>query len=211
MTVRVVRGPGGELLPDLYGKLPGRGAHLCPDFACFEKATEKNSFSRSLRAPTRIEDPAKLFEVVLESSRNQIRAILSTAARSAWLIAGRTNVDNALRNKQVALLVLATDASASLVGEIVDKAKSGKVRCHSILTVSDLSRFHRGKPLAVLGIRHRGLARRLNTEIIKAFALTTSAEKTENRLATAGHGQLTVPAVRGKIRERNSGTSGARS
>lgn len=211
MTIRLVRGPGGELLPDLYGKLPGRGVHLCPDFACFEKAAESNSFSRSLRAPTRIDDPAKLFEVVLESSLDQVRAILSTAARSALLVAGRTNVRNALHNKQLALVVLAADASPSLAEETIKSAKSVKVPCHSILTVSDLSRFHRGKPLAVLGIRHRGLARRLDSEISKAYALTISAEKTKKRLATARHGQLTVPSVRGKMHKRPSGTSGARS
>ena len=211
MTVRLVCGPGGELLPDLYGKLPGRGVHLCPDFTCFEKAAKNNSFSRSLRAPTRIDDPTKLFEVVLESSRDQVRAILSTATRSAWLIAGRTNVRNALGNRKVALVVLAEDASQSLAEDIIKCAKNVNIPCHSILKISDLSHFHRGKPLAVLGIRHRGLARRLDAEISKAYALTTSAEKTKKRLATARHGQLTAPSGRGKMHKRTSGASGAHS
>jgi predicted RNA-binding protein YlxR (DUF448 family) len=87
-----VRSPEGKLLPDLYGKLPGRGVHLCPDFNCFRQAVENNSFSRSFRAPTRVDDAAALFEVTLESSRDQVRAMLSTAVRSGWLLAGRTAV-----------------------------------------------------------------------------------------------------------------------
>ncbi len=214
-AVRLVLGPQGELLPDLYSKLPGRGVHLCPDFACFQKAADNNSFSRSLRAPARIEDPRKLFDTVLESSRDQVRAILSTAVRSGWLLAGRTEVESALERKKLALVILATDASTSLRREVLASANSGNVPCRTLLTVSDLSRFHRGKPLAVLGISHRGLARRLDREVSKASAMTISINPTQKHLAnaraTAKHGQLTAPSVRGKMHKRRPGASGARS
>ena len=177
-TIRLVRSPEGKLMPDLYGKLPGRGVHLCPDFACFKKAVENNSFSRSLRAPARVDDAAALFKLSLESSREQVRAMLSTAVRSGWLLAGRTAVREALNSRTAALVVLAQDAQPALQREITASAKTGNIPCHKVLTVTDLSRYHRGKPLAVLGIRHRGLARRLDTEISKTYALTTSAEKT---------------------------------
>ena len=121
-TIRLVRGPDGKLLPDLYGKLPGRGVHLCPDFACFQSAAENNSFSRSFRAPTRVDDVLALFEVALESSRDQVRAILSAAVRSGWLIAGRTAVREAMEHNQLALVILAVDASRSLRQEITTKA-----------------------------------------------------------------------------------------
>jgi predicted RNA-binding protein YlxR (DUF448 family) len=173
-----VRSPEGKLLPDLYGKLPGRGVHLCPDFNCFRQAVENNSFSRSFRAPTRVDDAAALFKVTLESSRDQVRAMLSTAVRSGWLLAGRTAVREALQNHGVALVLLAHDAQPALQREMAAGAQAGNIPCHTALTVADLSRYHRGKPLAVLGIRHRGLARRLDMEISKEYALTTSAEKT---------------------------------
>jgi predicted RNA-binding protein YlxR (DUF448 family) len=177
-TIRLVRSPEGKLMPDLYGKLPGRGVHICPDFNCFRKAVENNSFSRSLRAPTRVDDAATLFKLALESSREQVRAMLSTAVRSGWLLAGRTAVREALKTRSAALVVLAQDAQPALKREISAGARAGNVPCRSVLTVADLSHYHRGKPLAVLGISHRGLARRLDTEIVKEYALTTSAEKT---------------------------------
>jgi uncharacterized protein len=36
--VRVVRTPGGEVRVDLGGKLSGRGAYVCPDPACVDRA-----------------------------------------------------------------------------------------------------------------------------------------------------------------------------
>ena len=177
-TIRLVRGPKGELLPDLYGKIPGRGAHLCPDFGCFRRAVENNAFSRSFRAPTRVKDAAALFETVLESSRDQIRAMLGTAVRSGWLLAGRTAVREALETRSVALVILAIDAQQALRRKISAEAQAANIPCQTVLTVADLSRYHRGKPLAVLGISHRGLARRMNSEISKEYALTTSVEKT---------------------------------
>jgi predicted RNA-binding protein YlxR (DUF448 family) len=207
--VRLVLGPDGKLLPDLYGRLPGRGIHLCPDFACFKKAAENNSLSRSLRTSARIEDVTRLFEIVLESSRDQVRAILSTAARSGCLLAGRSNVQKALEKRQLALVVLAEDASASLRRETISRAEGKNIPCHTLLTVADLSRYHRGKPLAVLGIRHRGLARRLDLEMSKACALIISLDPTGKHLAKSRNGQLTVPPVRGKMHKRSSGASGA--
>ena len=177
-TIRLVRSPKGQLLPDLYGKLPGRGVHLCPDFTCFRQAVENNSFSRSFRAPTRVDDATALFMLALKSSRDQVRAMLSTAVRSGWLQAGRTAVREALNDRTTALVVLARDSKPELRREISASAQAGKIPCHTALTIADLSRYHRGKPLAVLGIRHRGLARRLDVEITKEYALTTSAEKT---------------------------------
>jgi predicted RNA-binding protein YlxR (DUF448 family) len=177
-TIRLVRSPEGQLLPDLYGKLPGRGVHLCPDLACFRQAVESNSFSRSFRAPTRVDDASALFRLALESSRDQVRAMLSTAVRSGWLLAGRTAVREALQTRGVALVLLAQDAQPALLREIAAGAQAENIPCHRALSVADLSRYHRGKPLAVLGIRHRGLARRLDVEITKEYALTSSAEKT---------------------------------
>lgn len=177
-TIRLVRSPEGQLLPDLYGKLPGRGAHLCPDINCFRQAVENNSFSRSFRAPTRIDDATALFALALKSTRDQVRAMLSTAVRSGWMLAGRTAVREALSKHSAALVVLALDAQPALQREMAANARAGNIPCRQVLTMADLSRFHRGKPLAVLGISHRGLARRLDMEISKEYALTTSAEKT---------------------------------
>ena len=49
--IRVVRGTDGQISVDLTGKLNGRGAYLCPDVACLQKARKAKSLDRSLDTP----------------------------------------------------------------------------------------------------------------------------------------------------------------
>ena len=49
--MRVVRTADGELKQDLTGKLSGRGAYLCRDAACMNKAIKIRALERALEAP----------------------------------------------------------------------------------------------------------------------------------------------------------------
>ncbi len=49
--IRVVRGTDGNVSLDFSGKLPGRGAYLCPDPECLKKAQRAKSLERSLEVP----------------------------------------------------------------------------------------------------------------------------------------------------------------
>lgn len=46
--IRVVKNKEGELSIDLVGKKPGRGAYVCKDVACLEKAYKTKRLSRNL-------------------------------------------------------------------------------------------------------------------------------------------------------------------
>ncbi|MEP6464076.1 MAG: YlxR family protein [Frankiaceae bacterium] len=48
VRVVVVR---NQLVPDLRGRLPGRGAHIHPDPGCLDLAERRQAFSRALRRP----------------------------------------------------------------------------------------------------------------------------------------------------------------
>ncbi len=47
--VRVVRTVSGQIEVDLTGKKSGRGAYLCKNADCWEKALQKSSLSRALK------------------------------------------------------------------------------------------------------------------------------------------------------------------
>lgn len=49
--IRVVRSPEGEVSLDFRGKLPGRGAYVCPDAACLAKARKAKALERAFSAP----------------------------------------------------------------------------------------------------------------------------------------------------------------
>ena len=44
---RIVRSPEGEISLDLKGKAPGRGAYICPDRACLERARKSKALNRA--------------------------------------------------------------------------------------------------------------------------------------------------------------------
>lgn len=49
--IRVVKTPEGEIKVDFTGKLNGRGAYICKDIECLEKAVKQKSLSRAFECP----------------------------------------------------------------------------------------------------------------------------------------------------------------
>ncbi len=47
--IRVVRNQEGIISIDLKGKAPGRGAYICPQTQCFEKAKKTKAFHRAFQ------------------------------------------------------------------------------------------------------------------------------------------------------------------
>lgn len=45
--IRVVRSPEGEVSLDFKGKLPGRGAYVCPQATCLAKARKSRALERA--------------------------------------------------------------------------------------------------------------------------------------------------------------------
>ncbi len=56
--IRVVKSPDGEICLDFKGKLPGRGAYLCPQAGCLQRARKIRALERAFSAPI----PPEVFE-----------------------------------------------------------------------------------------------------------------------------------------------------
>ena len=56
--IRVVKSPDGAISLDFRGKVPGRGAYLCPDAACLKRAIKAKALERAfdLAIPQEIYD-----------------------------------------------------------------------------------------------------------------------------------------------------------
>lgn len=67
--VRIVRSPQGEISFDPTGKRSGRGAYLCPDEACFDRALHSRTLAAALKSDVSEQDVASL--------RAELRALLS--------------------------------------------------------------------------------------------------------------------------------------
>lgn len=58
--VRVVRNAQGEFSLDLKGKAPGRGAYICPNTQCLEKAKKSKGLERSFKSAV----PLEVYETI---------------------------------------------------------------------------------------------------------------------------------------------------
>ena len=56
--IRVVRSPEGTISLDFKGKLPGRGASVCPDPACLAKARKSRALERAFETAI----PAEVYD-----------------------------------------------------------------------------------------------------------------------------------------------------
>ena len=69
--VRVVRSENGEFSVDFTGKKPGRGAYICPNLECLEKAKKSKGLERSFKTPVPAEVYEKLREELLNADGEQ--------------------------------------------------------------------------------------------------------------------------------------------
>lgn len=60
--IRIVRNPEQGIIVDETGKAHGRGAYLCKDLACWQRALAQNSLARALKGPISAEDDRRLKE-----------------------------------------------------------------------------------------------------------------------------------------------------
>jgi predicted RNA-binding protein YlxR (DUF448 family) len=58
--IRVVRSPEGEVSLDFKGKLPGRGAYVCPSPECLARVRKSRALERAFSAQL----PAEVYEAL---------------------------------------------------------------------------------------------------------------------------------------------------
>ena len=71
--IRLVRTPAGEVEPDPTGKRPGRGAYLCHNPECWERAIKKGRLENTLRTRLSAND----LEAILQFKAERLGAEVS--------------------------------------------------------------------------------------------------------------------------------------
>lgn len=112
--IRIVKSPEGRAVIDVMKKLQGRGAYICPDSECIERAKKSGSLAHSLGVAVNpefwdeLQEYAKTFRV---NPALKIRSILGLSRKSGNLIIGYDNID---RVKRDVLVLTASDCSESV-------------------------------------------------------------------------------------------------
>ena len=107
--LRFVVSPGGEAVPDLKRKLPGRGLWITATRASLDEAVQRKVFARGFKRDVRVAaDLAAQTERLLERSALDALAI---AGKSGNVLTGFAKVEAALAHEEVVALIHAADAS----------------------------------------------------------------------------------------------------
>lgn len=65
--IRIVRAPDAEVLIDLTGKMPGRGAYVCGQSACMLKMPKKRALDRALNVKVQ----QSVYEQLTQHAQNE--------------------------------------------------------------------------------------------------------------------------------------------
>ena len=109
--IRIVRSPEGKPVIDIMKKLPGRGAYICPDSDCIDRARKSGSLAHAIGAVTddsfwpELEEHAKTFGV---NPGLKARSVLGLARKSGTLIIGTDNIE---RERRKLLVMTSSDCS----------------------------------------------------------------------------------------------------
>jgi len=116
--LRFVLDPERRLVPDLQGKLPGRGMWLSARADVLERAVTRGAFAKAARGTVHL--PPDLRARIEDGLRRRVRDLVGFARRSGQAVCGREAVREWLQTGKAGLLVEASDGSpaerARLVG-----------------------------------------------------------------------------------------------
>ena len=107
--IRFVVGPDAQIVPDIAGKLPGRGIYVAASRTALETAINKKLFARGAKQPVVLPD-----DLVNEVERQLARRVVDLIAlsrKSGKAVAGYEKVKGWLQMEEAQVLVQAVDGS----------------------------------------------------------------------------------------------------
>ena len=107
--IRFVVGPDNQVVPDVLGKLPGRGIYVTADRAVLDKA-QKGQFARSAKQPVTVSDG--LADEVERQLARRVIDLIALARKAGLAVCGFEKVKGWLSGpERIRVLVQASDGS----------------------------------------------------------------------------------------------------
>ena len=131
--IRFALSPDGVVVPDILGRLPGRGIHVTARRVALEAAVKKNLFTRAARRPVMLPpgpDGApmtgpQLAEAVEALLARRVVDLLSLARKAGEAVTGYEKVKEWLVSGQAKVLIQASDGSDRGKAKLRPPAKTG--------------------------------------------------------------------------------------
>ena len=107
--IRFVVGPDAQIVPDIAGKLPGRGIYVAADRAALDTAVQKKLFARGAKQPVQV--PDGLVDEVEKQLARRVVDLIALSRKSGSALAGYEKVKNMLQMEEAQALIQASDGS----------------------------------------------------------------------------------------------------
>jgi uncharacterized protein len=107
--IRFVVGPEGQVVPDVLGRLPGRGMYVEANTASIDKAAKKNLFTRAAKQPVTV--PDGMVALIEGQLTRRVTDLLSMARKAGDAVTGYEKVKDMLAKGQARVLIQASDGS----------------------------------------------------------------------------------------------------
>jgi hypothetical protein len=157
--IRFVVGPDGTVVPDIDGKLPGRGLWVTAERAVLHRAVAKNAFARAARRQVSV--PADLVARTEALLERRVVDLLSLARGAGAAVAGFVKVEDRLRHDGAALVFAARDGAADGKGKIARMAVRAGARIVEAVDAATLGRAFGRDAVVHAAVSAGGLADRL--------------------------------------------------
>lgn len=132
--IRFVVGPDGQVVPDVLGRLPGRGMYVEAVATSIDKAAKKNLFSRAAKQPVVV--PDGLAALIEGQVTRRVTDLLSMARKAGDAVTGYEKVKDMLAKGQARVLLQASDGSER--GKTKLRAPEGDNRFIGCLTAREM-------------------------------------------------------------------------
>jgi predicted RNA-binding protein YlxR (DUF448 family) len=134
--IRFVIGPGGEAVPDLKRKLPGRGVWVTATQDALGDAIKRKAFARGFKREVRL--PADLLSRTERLLERSVLDALAIAGQASQVATGFAKVETALAHDAVVALLHAVEAAPDGVRKL-DAARCRRPRGGSIAVIRILT------------------------------------------------------------------------
>ncbi|UWQ62490.1 RNA-binding protein [Leisingera caerulea] len=157
--IRFVMGPEGQVVPDVMGKLPGRGVYVASSRAALEAAVKKKLFARGFKSQVQVS--AGLAGEVEDQVVRRLVGLISLARKSGDAVAGYEKVKDWLAKEQARVLIQASDGSGRGKSKLSTPYKGKFIGC---LTADELGMAFGRQTVIHAALASGGLSKRVVDE-----------------------------------------------
>lgn len=137
---------------------------------CLERAL-RGGFARSFKGRVEAPSLSELVEQLREAITRRLRETIQTGARARHLAIGQAAVSEAMREGELALLLLAADATASTAGKYASNAERKGIPAREDIEGATLGAWLGKEFVSVLGVKDARRAARVAQDLKHLRAL----------------------------------------